>query len=108
LIAQPGATEDQCSLNRWFAGRIDKRVQFCTDGSNIASVAFSRFGFWRLAFSNPQNLSGVFFGAFHMVDLFLTLGGILLVGIVAKVGMGLVFGWQTERESTVTGRRRTE
>jgi hypothetical protein len=43
-----------------------------------------------------------------MVDLFLTLGGILLVGIVAKVGMGLVFGWQTERESVGTGRQRTE
>ena len=43
-----------------------------------------------------------------MVDLFLTLGGILLLGIVAKVGMGLVFGWQTERESAVTGRQRTE
>jgi Tfp pilus assembly protein PilN len=41
-----------------------------------------------------------------MVDLFLTLGGILLVGIVAKVGVGLVFGWQIE--SAVTGRQRTE
>jgi hypothetical protein len=29
-----------------------------------------------------------------MVDLFLTLGGILLVGIVAKVAVGVVFGWQ--------------
>jgi hypothetical protein len=57
---------------------------------------------------HPQNLPGVFFGAFHMVDLFLTLGGILLVGLVAKVRMGLVFGWQTERESAVTGRQRTE
>jgi hypothetical protein len=34
----------------------------------------------------------------------LTLGGILLVGTVAKVGIGLVFGWQTEREGAVTGR----
>ena len=47
-------------------------------------------------------------GAFHMVDLFLTLGGILLVGVVAKVDMGLVFGWQTERESAVTARQRME
>jgi hypothetical protein len=43
-----------------------------------------------------------------MVDLFLTLGGILLVGVVAKVDMGLVFGWQTERESAVTARQRME
>jgi hypothetical protein len=33
-------------------------------------------------------------GDFNMVDLFLTLGGILLVGIVAKVAVGVVFGWQ--------------
>jgi hypothetical protein len=43
-----------------------------------------------------------------MVDLFLTLSGILLVGVVAKVDMGLVFGWQTERESAVTARQRME
>jgi hypothetical protein len=63
---------------------------------------------YRLGSLFPGLDFGVFFGAFHMVDLFVTLGGILLVGIVAKVGMGLVFGWQTERESVMTGRQRTE
>ena len=39
-----------------------------------------------------------------MADLFLTLGGILLVGIVAKVAVGLLVGWQTEREGALTER----
>jgi hypothetical protein len=57
LIAQRGATEDQWSLNRWFAGHIDKGVQSCTDGSNIASVAF--LPVWILApgFLEPPKLA---------------------------------------------------
>jgi hypothetical protein len=47
-------------------------------------------------------------GAFHVVDLFLSLGGILLLGVVAKVAMGLVVGWQTDRERAVTEHQRVE
>jgi hypothetical protein len=38
-------------------------------------------------------------GAFQMVDLFLTLGAILLLGIVAKIVEGLLSGRQTKRIS---------
>jgi hypothetical protein len=41
-------------------GDIDKSVQFCTDGTNIASLAF-RFGLLAPGFlRHPQNLPGVF------------------------------------------------
>jgi hypothetical protein len=32
-----------------------------------------------------------------MLDLFLTLGAILLIGVVAQIAVRLFFGWRTER-----------
>ena len=40
-----------------------------------------------------------------MVDLFLTLGAILLLGIVAKIVEGLLSGWQTNRISVTAERQ---
>jgi hypothetical protein len=40
-----------------------------------------------------------------MVDLFLTLGSILLLGIVAKIVEGLLSGWQTKRISVTVQRQ---
>jgi hypothetical protein len=40
-----------------------------------------------------------------MVDLFLTLGAILLLGIVAKIVEGLLSGWQTKRVSVTAQRQ---
>jgi len=36
-------------------------------------------------------------GDFHMIDLFLTLGAILLIGVAANIAVRLLFGWKTER-----------
>ena len=43
-------------------------------------------------------LYGIIRGTFHMVDLFSTLGAILLLGIVAKPVEEFVFGWQTKHK----------
>ena len=40
-----------------------------------------------------------------MVDLFLTLGAILLLGAVANIAMGLVSGWRTKRTSATADRQ---
>jgi hypothetical protein len=32
-----------------------------------------------------------------MMDLFFTLGAILLIGVTAQIVMRLLFGWETER-----------
>jgi hypothetical protein len=56
--AHPMASAHIAALVR--RGDIDKSVQFCTDGINIASLAF-RFGFLAPGFlKHPQNLPGAF------------------------------------------------
>jgi hypothetical protein len=40
-----------------------------------------------------------------MVDLFLTLGAILLLGAVANIAMGFLSGWQTKRTSATADRQ---
>src|SRR5215467_3402323 len=37
-------------------------------------------------------------GNFHMIDLFLTLGAILLIGAAANIAVRLLFGWKTNAE----------